>query len=518
METFTMSRKEVPRAGLVKAALAGKITNAEGARALRLTVRQFKRLKARVRAEGVRGLLHRRRGQPSPRRLGAALRAQVIRLMTTTYEGFNDVHLTEKLQEQHVLPVSRATVRRLRLSLGRPARRRRRAPQHRSRRERAPALGQLVQLDASPCAWFEDRGPLATLHGLIDDATSRPLALWFRPTEDLHGYLTVLGQTCRTYGLPVTLYGDRLNLFQRNDAHWTLEEQLRGQQDPTHFGRVLADLGIGFIAAQSPQAKGRIERLWGTLQDRLVSELRARGIGTLEAANAFLPEFLADFGRRFACAPASPTPAWRPAPRDLERLLSCRYQRTVARDNTVRLGDRWLQIPPGPRRRSYAGCRVQVRELLDGRLVALSQGVVLATQPAPGPDFSLTPRRAPHADRPRRRRQRGADLRRALADLAHAGPPRRDRTQAHADAQPRNGQRPGGATTADRPGGRSGAPPLNDAAAPAPTSSRRRDEPSPTRGRLPWTPPRTHPWRHGFTRRGRELQAAWRGGTFSLNS
>src|ERR1700747_2685004 len=146
---------------------------------------------------------------------------------------------------------------------------------------RGAARGQLVQLDASPFAWLEDRGPAAALHGLIDDATSIPLALWFRPTEDLHGYLTVLGQTCRTYGVPVTLYGDRLSVFVRNDRHWTLEEELRGQQDPTHFGRVLAELGIGFIQAHSPQAKGRIERLWQTLQDRLVSELRVRGIHTL---------------------------------------------------------------------------------------------------------------------------------------------------------------------------------------------------------------------------------------------
>ena len=180
-----MSRKEVPRAGLVKAALAGKITNQEGARALRLTVRQFKRLKARVRREGPRGLMHRRRGQPSPRRVPAALRAQVVTLMTTTYAGFNDVHLTEKLRQDHALPVSRATVRRIRRALGRPPQRPRRAPQHRSRRPRAPAMGQLAQLDASPFAWFEDRGPTAALHGLIDDATSIPLALWFASSPSI---------------------------------------------------------------------------------------------------------------------------------------------------------------------------------------------------------------------------------------------------------------------------------------------------------------------------------------------
>src|SRR4029453_85733 len=235
----------------------------------------------------------------------------------------------------------------------------------------------------------------------IDDATSIPLALWFRPTEDLHGYTTVLGQTCRQYGVPVTLYGDRLSLFRRNDHHWTLEEELRGQQDPTHFGRMLRDLGIGFIAAQSPQAKGRIERLWGTLQDRLVSELRLRALQTLEQANAFLPQFLPGFIQRFARAAAEPTPAWRSAPRDLERILSCRYSRVVARDNTVRLGARWLQIPPGPRGHSHAGCRVDRRDLLDGRLVVLYQDSLLTVQPAPASPFVLTPRSDPGRDRQR---------------------------------------------------------------------------------------------------------------------
>src|SRR4029077_14661722 len=137
-------------------------------------------------------------------------------------------------------------------------------------------------------------------------------------------------------------------------------------------------LGIGFIQAQSPQAKGRIERLWGTLQDRLVSELRLRGIATLEAANAFLPEFLADFAPRFARPPALPTPAWRPAPRDVDRVLSCRDSRLVASDNTVTLRPRTRQTPPGPHRRAYAGCRVELRDLLDGRLLALYQTVLLA--------------------------------------------------------------------------------------------------------------------------------------------
>jgi hypothetical protein len=501
METFTMSRKEVPRAGLVKAALAGKITNQEGARALRLTVRQFKRLKARVRREGPRGLLHRRRGQPSARRVPAAVRAQVVTLMTTTYAGFNDVHLTEKLQQLHALPVSRATVRRIRRALGRPPQRPRRAPQHRSRRPRAPALGQLVQLDASPFAWLEDRGPMAALHGLIDDATSIPLALWFRPTEDLHGYTTVLGQTCREYGVPVTLYGDRLSLFRRNDRYWTLDEELRGQQDPTHFGRMLQDLGIGFIAAQSPQAKGRIERLWGTLQDRLVSELRLRALHTLEQANSFLPEFLPAFIQRFARAPAEPAPAWRPAPPDLDRLLSCRYTRVVARDNTVRLGARWLQIPPGPHRRSYAGCRVDLRELLDGRLVVFYQDTLLAVQPAPALPFVLAPRSDPGRDRQRAQqpqRARSRQLQAAVVALTETlRGPHPVAATAPSASSPSPGERSETTPTPDRPGGRYLGTPQNG--------------PNPVPRRTPPPAPTTHPWRTTFSPRQRRVNAANQG-------
>lgn len=150
--------------------------------------------------------------------------------------------------------------------------------------------------------------------------------------------------------------------------------------------------------------KGRIERLWRTLQDRLVSELRLRGISTLDAANAFLPAFMEDFNRRFAHAPAEATAAWRRPPRDFAELLSCRYERVVARDNTVRLGARWLQIPPGPRGRSYAGRRVELRELLDGRLLVFHEGARLASGPALEPDFVLIPRRAPSEERARRLR------------------------------------------------------------------------------------------------------------------
>jgi len=303
-ETFAMSRKDVPRAGLLKAALAGKITNAQGALAMHVSVRQFQRVKVRFAAAGARGLLHRLRGRPSPRRLAAEVRTPAATLLQTTYAGLNDCHATEKLQEVGGLQLSRSSVRRLRRALGLPPKRRRRARPGRTRRTPEAQMGALVQLDASPFAWLEDRGPTLALHGAIDDATGTGLALYFRPTEDLHGYATLLQQLCTTYGLPLALYGDHLGVFVRNDPHWTLEEELRGTQDPTHFGRILQEVGIGYIAAHSPQAKGRIERFWQTLQDRLVSELRLRGICTPEAANAFLPAFLADLNPRFARAPA----------------------------------------------------------------------------------------------------------------------------------------------------------------------------------------------------------------------
>jgi transposase len=422
------------------------------------------RLKRRFEAAGAAGLLHRSRGRPSPRRLAARLRQRVVTLLTTTYRDFNDCHATEKLREVEGLAVSRPTVRRLRQALGRPPKRRRRPRQYRARREPRARMGALVQLDASPFTWLEGRGPAMSLHGAIDDATGTVLALHFRPTEDLHGYTTLLRALATDYGLPLALYGDRLNVFLRNDRHWTLGEQLRGAQDPTHFGRMLQALGIGFIPAGSPQAKGRIERLWQTLQDRLVSELRLHDIATLEAANAFLPAFRADHNRRFARPPARPRPAWRPAPRDLPLLLGCRYHRRVAADNTVRLGLRGLQLPPGPRRRSWAGLRVELRELLDGRLLVLHDAHVLATQPSPGPTFVLRPRRG---QRTATRRPR-ASQRRAATGGRYGGSGRN--------------------TTFSRS---------------APTTH--------TASRPVARPTRAHPWRQGFSRHSHELYRTWPG-------
>ena len=401
METFTLSRKELHRPGLLKALCAGRLKNGQVAAALGLTIRQVRRLKRRFERGGPAALAHGNRGRPSPHRFPVATRETVVRLMTTVYLGFNDSHLTEKLREEHGLAISREAVRRLRQQLGQPPQRARRAPRVRHRRVPEAARGSLIQIDGSPFAWLEQRGPELVLLGAVDDATTEILALQFRPAEDVHGYATLFREVFTQHGLPLAVYGDRLNLLVRNDAHWSVEEQLAGAQSPTHLGRMLHDLAIGYIAARSPQAKGRIERLWATLQDRLVSELRLRGIATVAAAQAYVPAFIADFNRRFGKPPAAPQPVWRRPPRDLALVLSCRYRRVVARDNTLRLGPRLAQLRG---RRSYAGVTVEVRELLDGRLVVLHDDVVRSETPSPGPLFILKPRRAPSEDRRRRRR------------------------------------------------------------------------------------------------------------------
>jgi len=436
---------------------------------LHLSDRQVRRLRRRFETEGAEGLLHRSRGRPSPRRLARRLRQRVAALLTTTYRDFNDCHATEKLQEVEGLALSRATVHRWRRALGRPAQHRRRPRQYRARREPRARMGALVQLDASPFAWLESRGPTMSLHGAIDDATGTVLALHFRPTEDLHGYTTLLAAIATHYGLPLAFYGDRLNVFLRNDTHWTLAEELHGAQSPTHFGQMLQSLGIGFIPAGSPQAKGRIERLWQTLQDRLVSELRLRRLATLEAANAFLPTFLADYNRRFARPPARPQPAWRRPPRDLALQLACRYYRRVAADNTVRLALRCVQLPPGPGRRSWTGQDVELRELLDGRLVVLHDGRVLTRAPSREPHFVLRPRRTARGGR------RRASQRTVPAE------------------------------------GRTGGSGRNSTSSSSPRCT-------PTPPSTPARPAPTHAWRAGFSRHSRELQHAWRTRTFSLNS
>lgn len=388
-----MGVKEARRLGVVEAALRGKITNGEGAEALGLSTRQFRRLKRRVEREGARGMIHGNRGRSSPRRLEAQIRKQVEALLRGEVR-LNDCHVRDLLGEEGV-EVSADSVRRIRRQLGLPPKQRRRPSRHRRRRERAGRRGALVLIDGSPFRWLGLDGPEQTLVGTLDDATGEILALTLRAHEDLHGYTTVLHHTITTHGVPLALYGDGTSIAVRNDPYWTAEEELEGRQRPSHFGLMLEELGIRYIRARSPQAKGRIERLWRTLQDRLAAELALHHHITAAAAGTFLPEFIARFNRQLARAPREPAGVWRSAPRQLERVLACRYTRVVARDNTVSIPGCVLDLPPGPHHSSHHGRPVEVRELLDGRLLVLREGRVLLERPAPPGHFTLVPRRSP---------------------------------------------------------------------------------------------------------------------------
>lgn len=401
MDLILMGSRDARRLGMIKAVEQGRITNREAAEGLGLSVRQFRRLRRQVRERGAHGVVHGNRNRPSPRRLAQAVRDRVVALLTGTVK-LNDHHIADLLEEEELV-VSPATVRRVRKDLKLPPKRRRRPPQHHRRRVRKARRGEMVLIDGSPFQWFDTSGPAWSLMGAIDDATGEILTLTLRPTEDLHGYVALLHGLITTHGVPVCLYGDRSGILIRSDPHWTQEEELRGEQDPTQFGRMLLELSVGFIPARSPQAKGRIERLWGTLQDRLAAELRLYDITTIEATLAYLPRFIARHNRKRAVAPADTTSALRPAPRELDTILACCYPRVVARDNTVTIPGRWVQVPPGPYRRTWHQARVEVRELLDGRLLVLHpRHGLLAEQPAPQTSFTLEPRDSRRARRTRK--------------------------------------------------------------------------------------------------------------------
>jgi transposase len=366
-----MSQRELQRVKVIENAVAGHITVAAAAELLNLSARQVKRLKQRCVPGEVEWVRHGNRGQVRPWRIGERMRVKVLKLAEGKYAGFNDSHLTEKLQEVEGMEVSRETVRRILRGAGRASPQKRRAPRYRSRRERRARKGMMVQTDASRERWLEDRGPELTLMGFQDDATSEVLAARFQvECEDPLGYLRVLRAMVEEHGIPLSLYRDRHGAFQRNDSHWSEEEVLAGRQSLTQLGEVLEALGIEQIAALTPQAKGRIERLWRTFQDRLRSELRLAKAKNLEQANAVLARFVKEYNRKFAKAARETGNDFRELDTRVnrDRLFSLRYERTVGHDHTVSFGARTFQLPPAVGRQSYAGKKVEVSHQLNGEL------------------------------------------------------------------------------------------------------------------------------------------------------
>lgn len=383
---MTLTPEEGRRVHVLTLLEGKRISVGQAAKGLGLTPRQVRRLRVRLREAGPAALIHGNRGRRSDCRLPEALTTQILTLARGRYAGLNDVHLTEKLTTIEGFVVSRATVQRVLRAAGLRSPRRRRPPRHRSRRPRKAQAGLLLQLDGSPCAWFGPTQPPCSLLAAIDDATGAVLAATFRAQEDAAGYLTLLRTLGMTVGLPAAVYTDAHGIFVRNDAHWTLAEELQGHQDPTQVGRALQALGIHHLVAESPQAKGRIERLWNTLQDRLVAELRLAGSTTMAAGNAFLvATFLPAFNAQFAVPPAVAASAYRPVPRgcDLDRVCAFHYSRQVALDNTVQVATVILQLAPGPHRRSSARAQAEVVQCLDGSWRVYLGDRLITTTPAP---------------------------------------------------------------------------------------------------------------------------------------
>jgi len=374
----------------------GELLMAEAADLLGLSTRQVRRLRRAYRRHGPKALVHGNRGRPSPRRVAAATRARIVRLAQTTYAGVNHTHLSELLAEREGLVLSQPTIHRILRAAGLRSPRRRRPPRHRRRRERMAQAGLLVQLDGSDHDWLQQRGPRLTLLAAIDDATGQVLAATFRDEEDAHGYFVVLRKLVQTKGIPVAVYSDRHGIVHRTGKRpLTLHEQLAGNPAPTQGARALQELGIRWIPASSPQAKGRIERLFGTFQDRLRAELRLARVTDRDGANAFLTDFLPRYNARFAQPPADPTSAYRPWPagRDPQTVLCFKYQRVVSNDNTITLAPHHIQLLPGPLRRSYAKATVEIHERLDGSLAVFYQNRRLASQSLTGPSPLRVPAR-----------------------------------------------------------------------------------------------------------------------------
>jgi len=378
MEKVTLNNKEQKRLIVLNEVLAGRMTGPEAAEMLGVTLRHTRRLLAAYRREGAAALAHGNRGRPPVNKLEAGVEAEILHLAQGDYIDYNDSHFTEELAERHEIVVSIPTVRRLRRHHGLQSPRKRRAPKHRRRRQRYPQMGMLLQVDGSKHDWLEGRGPWLTLHAAIDDATNEvPWAL-FREEEDATGYALLLHHISQTHGLPLSLYADRHTIFQ-SPKEATMEEQLQGLAPRSHLGRLLDALEVGLIAARSPQAKGRVERLFGTLQDRLVKELRRVDASSLEEANAALKNYLPRFNKRFIKAAAQPGSAYRPPLMRAEAngRICFTYWRTVARDHTISLFGHLLTLPPLPVRRNLAGRTVELRHRMDGRLDVLYQGKLL---------------------------------------------------------------------------------------------------------------------------------------------
>ena len=382
MKDVTLNQQEQARLQVLNSVLEYQIPQAQAAEVLGISERQVRRVLAAYRREGAAALVHGNRGRKPRNTVPEAIADAVVVLAGEKYAGFNHSHLTEALAEREGIQLSRQTVSRLLNRVGLASARRHRPPKHRVRRERMPQEGMLLQIDGSHHHWLAERGPRFVLLLAVDDATGTVAGAIFQPEEDTRGYFLLMEGVIHSYGIPLALYGDRHGVFKFSGKPRHFSQPV----GPTQFTRAMGELGVEQIFARSPQAKGRVERMAGTFQDRLVSELRLAGAKTLDQANAVLRDFLPRFNAQFRVLAQQPqAAAYRTLDPsiELDRVLCFKHKRQVARDNTVKYQWRTLQLLPSQDRPSFPGVKVEVLEQSDGQLMIQYGGEVIPHQEAP---------------------------------------------------------------------------------------------------------------------------------------
>lgn len=368
-----MSLREADRFKVIQATAEGLLPQWRAAERLNLTTRQVRRLVERWRVDGPMGLVSHQRGQPGHRQLPRLLEAQARSLISRYYADFGPTLAAEKLRECHGVDLAKETVRRIMIDAGFWVPRRQRPPKLHQPRSRRACLGELVQIDGSDHPWFEHRAPACTLLVYVDDATGRLMQLLFVPTETTFAYFAATRAYLERHGKPVAFYSDKFSVFRVNARGAT------AGRDYTQFGRALYELNIESICANTSQAKGRVERMNGTLQDRLVKELRLRGISSMADANAYVPIFIADFNTRFGKVPRSDFDAHRPlrGDEDLARIFCWREWRKVSQSLTLQYDKVMFLLEDRPAHRHLVHRYIEVAEYPDGRIELWGDGASL---------------------------------------------------------------------------------------------------------------------------------------------
>jgi hypothetical protein len=371
-----MSKRELDRAQLMLLIRERRRTQVQVAEQLDLTLRQVERLYRAFKAGGPAALVSRKRGRPSGRRKPEAERAAVLELVRARYADFGPTLAREKLSELHGVRVSLEALRQWMIGAGLWLPRAQRRQRPHPPRYRRPCLGELVQIDGCDHEWFEARGPRCVLLVFVDDATSRIMQLRFVASESTFDYFAAVRRYIKEHGKPVAFYSDKASIFRVN------ARAPRCGPNATQFARAMGELNIDVLCANSPQAKGRVERAHQTLQDRLVKELRLRGINNPDEANRFAPEFIEDYNRRFGRDPADPRDAHRPlrTDEDLGEILRWKEQRTLSHNLTVHYKRHLYLVDDSPQARAVRGKVVEVHELEDGTVKIRHRAVELTAR------------------------------------------------------------------------------------------------------------------------------------------